>query len=86
MIIIKIEMKKIYILKYMFKFFKDNAHFLKHKETVNIFNDQNNVIWDSIPRLDKNTFFPNQYVSVFVNQKDKIKNNDLRTFILEKNW
>lgn len=75
--------EKIYILKYMFKFFKDNAHFLKHKETVNIFNDQNNVIWDSIPRLDKNTFFPNQYVSVFVNQ-DKIKNNDLRTFILEK--
>jgi hypothetical protein len=73
----------ILISKYIYKFFKDNSHFLKHKDTVNIFYDQNKIIWDSLLRLDKKSFYLNQYVWVFLNQ-DRIWNEDLRNFLLNK--
>ena len=55
-----------------FKFFKDNTHFLKHKDIVNIYYDQNNVIGESIPRLSKYNFLLNKYVSFFINE-EKVK-------------
>ena len=66
-----------------FKFFKDNTHFLKHKDIVNIYYDQNNVIGESIPRLSKYNFLLNKYVSFFINE-EKVKNRDLREFILSR--
>lgn len=71
------------INRYVYRFFKDSSHFLKHKDTVNIFYDKEKIIWDTLIRLDKKTFHLNQYVSLFLNQ-DRITNQDLRTFILWK--
>lgn len=73
----------ILIQKYIYKFFKDNNHFLKHKDTVNIFYDPNKIIWDSMFRLEKNSFYLNQYVWIFINQ-DRVANEDLRNFLLNK--
>lgn len=75
--------ENIYIEKYIYKFFKDATQFTKQKDSVDIFYDQNNVIWNSIPRLNKNGFYPNQFVSLFLNS-DKIKDINLRNIILEK--
>ncbi len=72
----------ILISKYIFKIFKDEAHFLRLKD-VNIFFDKNKIIWDSIPRLEQKPYFLNQYVSLFINE-DKIKDFNLRNFILWK--
>jgi len=73
----------ILISKYIFKIFKDEAHFLKLKDSVNIFFDKTKIIWDTIPRLNKNSYFLNQYVSLFINE-ERIKNTSLRNFILSK--
>jgi hypothetical protein len=75
--------EKVLISRYIFKFFKDNTHFLKHKDIVNIYYDQNNVIGESIPRLSKYNFLLNKYVSFFINE-EKVKDRDLREFILSK--
>lgn len=73
----------ILINKYIFKIFKDQAHFLKHKDLINVFYDKDNIIGDSIPRLEKKPYFLNQYMSIFINE-EKVKNIDLRNFILWK--
>lgn len=75
--------KNILINKYIYKFFKDENHFLKHKDNINIFFDKNKIIWDTIPRLEQKIFYLNQYVSLFLNE-ERIKNIDLRSFILNK--
>lgn len=77
------DSNEILISKYIYKFFKDNSHFLKHKDTVNIFYDQNNIIWDSLLRLNKEAFYLNKYSAIFLNQ-DRVSNEDLRTFIFSK--
>lgn len=71
------------ISKYIYRFFKDNSHFLKHKDTVNVFFDQNKIIWDSLVRLDKKPFYFNQYSAIFINQ-DRVTNDNLRSFLLWK--
>lgn len=73
----------VFIQRYTYKFFKDKAHFSKHKDLVNVFFDNENIIGDSIPRLGKNNFVQNKYVAVFLNE-EKIKNLNLREFILSK--
>lgn len=73
----------ILISKYIYKIFKDSNHFLKHKDIINVFFDKNKIIWDTIPRLNKITYFLNQYNSIFINE-ERIKSSELRNFILWK--
>lgn len=75
--------EKILISKYIYKIFRDEEHFLKHKDIINVFYDKNNIIWNSISRLSKNPYYLNQYTSLFINE-DQIKNYNLRTFLLSK--
>lgn len=64
------------------KLFKDNTHFLKHKNSVNIFNDKQNILWDSIPRLEPREYVLPQFVSLFLNT-EKITSLTLRNTILQ---
>lgn len=75
--------KDILVSKYTYKFFKDKAHLLKHKDVINVFFDKNKIIADSIPRLWVHQYFLNQYNAVFINE-ERVKNTDLRNFILSK--
>ena len=63
------------------KIFRDNIHFLKHRNSVNIFNDTENLIGESIPRLESFTYSLPQFVSLFLN-KEKLESSDFRNFIL----
>lgn len=86
LILVKNEFYKesnVLISKYILKIFKDEAHFLKLKDSVNIFYDKTKIIWDTIPRLNKIWYFLNQYISLFINE-EKIKDINLRNFILWK--
>jgi len=69
------------IAKYIYKIFKDQNHFLKHKDLINIFFDKNKILGDTLPRLAKNTYFLNQYNALFINE-ERIKSPELRNFIL----
>jgi hypothetical protein len=71
-----------YIDKIIFKNFKNPAQFLKHKTSVSIFNDKNNLIWDSIPKFNQHKYSLNQYLWLFVNT-EKIPYPKLRNFILK---
>lgn len=75
------EKNKIYISKFVFKFFKDLNHFNKHKDTINIFHDTNYNLSDVSPRINTYYFNPNQYISLFINESN-ITNKDLRKFLL----
>lgn len=75
--------KEILIWKYIYKIFKDQNHFLKHKDLMNVFFDKNKIIGDTLPRLAKNSYFLNQYNAVFINE-ERIKSTELRNFILGK--
>ncbi len=72
-----------YLEKIIFKFFKDTSHFLKHKDSINIFNDVNNILWNSVPRLTDHKYTLPQYVSIMLN-KDKLEDKNLRNLILNK--
>lgn len=69
--------------KLIIKVFTDINHFLKHKDSVNIFNDKTSLVWTTIPRLTPYEYMLPQYISVFLNV-DKISDKDLRTFLLDK--
>ena len=73
----------ILIDKFIIKLFSDTNSFLKNKNSINIFNDKDNIIWDSIPRFNISKYILPQYVWVYLN-KDSINNVDLRTFILNQ--
>lgn len=75
--------KNILISKYIYRIFRDNEHILKHKDLINIFFDKENIIWDSVVRLNNIPYSLNKYVSLFLNE-DKIKNYNLRSFLLSK--
>ncbi|MDD3645820.1 MAG: ABC transporter substrate-binding protein [Candidatus Gracilibacteria bacterium] len=70
-----------YIDKIIFKVFKDTSHFLKHKSTINIFNDKSNLIGNSIPKFKSYKYELPQYVGLFVNT-EKLPYVNLRNFIL----
>lgn len=57
--------------------------FLKNKQSVNVFNDNEFIVWNSIPRLASYKYTMPQFVWLFLNQ-DKLKNVNLRSFILNK--
>lgn len=65
------------------KLFPDTNTFNKNKETINIFQDDNNLIGSSLPRFDVNEYLLPQYVSVFLN-KDTLPDSDFRNTILNK--
>ena len=53
------------------------------KEVVNIFNDNENIIGNSIPRLETHKYTLPQYVSLFINSEN-ISNINIRNHILNK--
>ncbi len=75
--------EKIYISKYVYKFFKDISHFSKHKDSVNIFNDTTKKYSDISSRFQNFPYNLNQFVWLFVNEEN-IKNKEIREFILSK--
>lgn len=75
--------EKVLISKYIYKIFRDTEHFLKHKDIINVFYDKNNIIGDSMARLDKKPYSLNQYMGVFFNE-DKIQSYNLRSFLVSK--
>lgn len=77
------KQKEVLISKFVFRFFKDRTHFLKSKDTINIFNDKENLIWNAVPRLDKLDYYLNQYTALFLNEEN-IKSKELRKLIIEK--
>lgn len=74
---------KNYISRISFRFFADNLELLKNKEKLNAFNDTENILWNSIPRLQENNYILSQYSTIFLN-KEKIVNPSLRSFLLDK--
>jgi hypothetical protein len=46
----------------LLKLFRDNAHFLKHKNSINIFNDKENILGDTVPRLKSYAYTLPQFV------------------------
>jgi len=77
-----------YIDKIILKIFTDNAHFLKHKDSVSIFNDKENLVWDSVPKLSAYKYYLPQYISLFINYESvpypNIRNNILSIINNEK--
>lgn len=69
------------ISKLILKIFPNTASFLKNKETVNVFNDDYNIIWESIPRFQSYKYILPQFVSLFINQTN-VENSDIRGQIL----
>jgi len=50
--------------------FRDEAHFLKNKNSFNIFNDKENIIGESIPRLEAKKYNISQFVWMFFNTEE----------------
>ncbi|PIE85539.1 hypothetical protein CSA08_01400 [Candidatus Gracilibacteria bacterium] len=71
----------IFIDKLIFKVYPETSVFLKHKDTVNLFSDKNNIVGNSVPRLKPYNYTLPQYVSLFLNT-EKIQNSDLRNYLL----
>ena len=73
----------VYIENILLKFFPTKESFLKNKNTINIFNDTNNLITREIPKFWEHKYVLPQYVNVFLNTR-KLVSNDLRGFILNQ--
>ena len=63
------------------KIFKDNNHFLKHKNSFNVFNDKDNLLWNSIPRLESFEYTLPRFVGLFLNS-NSLESTTVRTSIL----
>ena len=72
-----------YIDTIVFRVFPDISNFLKNKNSINIFNDRNNLIAGSVPKLGDNKYSLPQYVSIFANTR-KITDNNFRKLILSE--
>lgn len=73
--------EKVFIDQIIVKLFPSINELLRNKESINIINDQENIIQNQIPRLEPYPYTLNQYVWVFLN-KENIGNSNIRTFIL----
>ena len=67
------------ISKVIINIFPNINTFLKNKQSVNVFNDDDNIIWESVPRLQSNKYTLPQ----FINQ-NKVTNLELRNYIFNK--
>lgn len=56
-----------YIQFLILNLFRDKAHFIKNKNSFNIFNDRENIIGNSIPRLSSYEYTLAQFVGSFFN-------------------
>ncbi len=72
----------VYINKIILKIFNSKNHFLKNQNSINIFNDKDNILWDSIPRLKVFNYNLPQFVWVFLNE-EKLKSKNLRSIIFD---
>ncbi len=71
------------ISKLTLNIFPDTQTFLKNRQSVNIFNDNENIIGNSAPRLANHKYTVPQFVWLFIN-KENISSYNLRTFILNE--
>lgn len=71
------------ISKIILNIFPDINSFKKNNQAVNIFNDSENNIWNSLSRFDNYYYKINSFNGLFLN-KNKITNQNLRTYILNK--
>lgn len=71
------------ISKIILNIFPDVNTFLKNKQSVNIFNDDNNIVGWSIPRLASYKYTMPQYVWLFINQ-NKVTDVNFRNYIFSK--
>jgi len=71
------------ISKLVIKLFPNISSLLQNKQLINVFNDNDNLIWESIPRFNNYTYTLPQFVSLFIN-KEKIDSLELRNYILNK--
>ena len=56
-----------YINFLILNLFRDEAHFLKNKNSFNVYNDKDSVIGSSIPRLSSHPYTLSQFVASFFN-------------------
>lgn len=77
----KYHNNNLFIDKLILKVYPEAAVFLKHKDTVNLFSDKNNIVWNSVPRLKNYNYTLPQYFSLYLNT-EKIENIDLRNYLL----
>ncbi len=71
------------ISKLIIKLFPNTNSLLQNKESINIYNDVDNIIGESIPRLKSHKYTLPQYVSLFINENN-VKDINIRNYILEK--
>lgn len=71
------------ISKVILNIFPDVNTFLKNKQSVNVFNDDNNIVWESIPRLQSYKYSLPQFVWLFINQ-NKVTDLNFRNYIFSK--
>lgn len=71
------------ISKIIINIFPDINSFKKNHQAVNVFNDTDNHIGNTIPRFQAQKYTLNSFVWIFLNQ-NKITSTDLRYYILNK--
>jgi len=59
--------------------FRDESHFLKNKNSFNIFNDKDSIVAGTIPRLEDNKYTLSQFVWSFFNTQSL--DTSMRTYI-----
>ena len=69
-----------YIQFLILNFFQDESHFLKNKNSFNIFNDKDALIGTSIPRLEIHEYTLPQFVASFFNI-DRLPSQEFRSFL-----
>nr|MDD3719710.1 ABC transporter substrate-binding protein [Candidatus Gracilibacteria bacterium] len=73
----------VYIDKIILKFFKNSTYLLRNKDSINIFNDDTNLIGKSVPRLEPHYYTLPKYTAIFINS-EKVVSKSLRNFLLNK--
>ena len=69
-----------YIQFLILNLFQDEAHFLKNKNSFNIFNDRDGIIWTTIPRLEVYEYTVPQFVTSFFNIEN-LESQAFRSFV-----
>jgi len=73
----------VYIDTILFKIFPNVKDFIRNKGSINIFNDKDNLISWTIPRLEEKSYILPQYVSLFFNT-EKLVDSNLRWLISQE--
>lgn len=72
-----------YLDKIILKFFKSSTFLIRNKDIINVFNDDESVIWKSVPRLEPHYYTLPKYTTLFLNS-ERITSKSLRNFLLNK--